>query len=54
MAEKVSIADNQSVDIYAVADCTGHGVPGAMLSVLCSSILKEAVRDKNITSPQEP
>lgn len=28
--------------LFLVADCTGHGVPGAMLSVLCSSILKQA------------
>ena len=29
---------------YAVADCTGHGVPGALLSMLCSQLLNEAVK----------
>jgi serine phosphatase RsbU (regulator of sigma subunit) len=28
---------------YAVADCTGHGVPGALMSMLCSQLLNEAV-----------
>lgn len=26
---------------FAVADCTGHGVPGAMVSVLCTNALNE-------------
>lgn len=29
---------------FAVADCTGHGVPGAMLSVVCYKALDEVVR----------
>jgi two-component system, sensor histidine kinase LadS len=28
----------------AVADCTGHGVPGAMMSVLCMNALNESAR----------
>lgn len=28
----------------AVADCTGHGVPGAMMSVLCTNALNESSR----------
>lgn len=35
----------------AVADCTGHGVPGAMMSMLGSSILNRLIVRKNITSP---
>ena len=31
--------------IFAVADCTGHGVPGAMVSVVCSNALKRAVNE---------
>ncbi len=29
--------------LFAVADCTGHGVPGAMLSIVCSKKLAEVV-----------
>jgi len=30
--------------IFAVADCTGHGVPGAIISMICHSAIKRAVR----------
>lgn len=33
----------------AVADCTGHGVPGAFMSILCNDILKQAVDESNYT-----
>ncbi len=34
-----------------LADCKGHGVPGAFRSVLFTSFLNEAVADKKLTSP---
>jgi tetratricopeptide (TPR) repeat protein len=33
----------------AAADCTGHGVPGAMLSVVCSNALNRAVNEFGLT-----
>jgi PAS domain S-box-containing protein len=41
--------NDQSVIIVA-ADCTGHGVPGAFMSVIGSEKLTEAVRKSNGTS----
>jgi len=35
----------------AVADCTGHGVPGAMVSVVCSNALNRALFEFNLTEP---
>jgi serine phosphatase RsbU (regulator of sigma subunit) len=35
---------------FAVADCTGHGVPGAMMSVLCSTALNTALQDLTVPS----
>jgi serine phosphatase RsbU (regulator of sigma subunit) len=35
----------------AVADCTGHGVPGAMMSVMCTNALSRAVKEMNVTMP---
>lgn len=32
---------NETSCWFAVADCTGHGVPGAMVSVLCTNALNE-------------
>jgi len=33
----------------AVADCTGHGVPGAMVSMVCSNALKKVVKEFKLT-----
>ncbi|MBI5539827.1 MAG: SpoIIE family protein phosphatase [Bacteroidia bacterium] len=37
--------------IITVADCTGHGVPGAFMSMLGSSLLREIVIKEYITQP---
>lgn len=37
----------------AVCDSTGHGVPGAFMSLLNISFLNEAVREKKIYSPEK-
>ena len=39
--------------LFAAADCTGHGVPGAMVSVVCHNALNRAVREYQLTSPAE-
>lgn len=35
----------------AVCDCTGHGVPGAFMSLLNIGFLSEAIKEKNIEEP---
>ncbi len=43
---------NDSGELFlAAADCTGHGVPGAMVSVVCSNALNRAVVEMGITEP---
>lgn len=37
--------------LFAVADCTGHGVPGAMISVICNNGLNRSVREHGLTDP---
>ncbi len=37
----------------ASVDCTGHGVPGAFMSIIGNTLLNEIVTDKNITQPAE-
>ncbi len=34
--------------VFAVADCTGHGVPGAFMSMIGNSILNEVVQDRKV------
>jgi tetratricopeptide (TPR) repeat protein len=37
--------------LFAVGDCTGHGVPGAMVSVVCSTALNRSVMEFRLTDP---
>lgn len=36
---------------YAAADCTGHGVPGALVSVVCANALTRCVKEFGLTDP---
>lgn len=36
---------------FAAADCTGHGVPGAMVSVICCNALNRSVLEFNLVDP---
>jgi serine phosphatase RsbU (regulator of sigma subunit) len=38
---------------FAAADCTGHGVPGALVSVVCSNALNSALHDSHIRTTGE-
>ncbi len=37
--------------LFAACDCTGHGVPGAMVSVICNNALNRSVREFGLTDP---
>lgn len=37
--------------LIAAADCTGHGVPGAMVSLVCSTALNRSVKEFALTDP---
>lgn len=39
------------INYLAVADCTGHGVPGALMSMLGSSLLNQILTKENIQRP---
>ncbi|MCE3260634.1 MAG: hypothetical protein K0S12_2275, partial [Bacteroidetes bacterium] len=42
---------NSNLFYLAVCDSTGHGVPGAFMSLLNISFLNEAIKEKNLTEP---
>lgn len=37
--------------LFSAVDCTGHGVPGAMMSVIGLNILQDAVHDRKLDQP---
>jgi serine phosphatase RsbU (regulator of sigma subunit) len=40
-------------EIIAAADCTGHGVSGAIMSMIGSALLKQIIAEKKITEPAD-
>jgi serine phosphatase RsbU (regulator of sigma subunit) len=47
------MADNELTGevFVAAADCTGHGVPGAIMSVICCNALNEVVVNRKVSEP---
>ena len=43
----------ENIIFFAAADCTGHGVPGAMVSVVCHNALNRSVKEYNLKKPGE-
>lgn len=46
-------AEQNGIHVFAVVDCTGHGVPGAFMSMIGHNLLHQIVGEKRITEPGE-
>jgi tetratricopeptide (TPR) repeat protein len=44
-------SEKNGIRLIAAVDCTGHGVPGAFMSMIGNAFLNEIVNEKDITSP---
>ncbi len=46
---------NQSREFFtiSIADCTGHGVPGAFMSMIGSTLLNDIYKNQHVNSPAE-
>lgn len=47
------VSDQGNIQVIIAADCTGHGVPGAFMSMLGVTMLNEIVNGKHILSPDQ-
>ena len=47
------VAKKNNKIIIAAVDCTGHGVPGAFMSMIGNTLLNEIVIEKGVTTPNE-
>ncbi|TAL57964.1 MAG: hypothetical protein EPN85_12730 [Bacteroidetes bacterium] len=52
LAHKTPASKNE-IFYLCTADCTGHGVPGAFMSMLGVSSLNKSIIEKNISQPHE-
>jgi serine phosphatase RsbU (regulator of sigma subunit) len=46
-----AFAQRGSKILMAVADCTGHGVPGAFMSMIGTNLFNQIINEKGITQP---
>jgi len=44
---------SKKIEILIVSDGTGHGVPGAFMSIIANRLLNEIINDKKIYTPSE-
>jgi serine phosphatase RsbU (regulator of sigma subunit) len=44
-------AEQDNIQFIAAADCTGHGVPGAFMSIVGNNLLNEIINQRHITKP---
>lgn len=60
LSRKMGVDDNAPFSVlqtpssrllFAAADCTGHGVPGAIMSVICSNALNDVMKKGTIHQP---
>lgn len=45
--------DGIEMPVAVVADCTGHGIPGGILSLLCHALIRETFSNIKINSPAD-
>lgn len=46
-------APEEELIFFAAVDCTGHGVPGAFMSIVSYNLLNKAIHDHKIQNPAE-
>ncbi|HEU4717712.1 MAG TPA: SpoIIE family protein phosphatase, partial [Bacteroidia bacterium] len=44
---------NARMKVVAAVDCTGHGVPGAFMSILGNMLINQTIRNPDVNSPAE-
>jgi serine phosphatase RsbU (regulator of sigma subunit) len=47
------VEKHQENTFFAVADCTGHGVPGCLMAIIGVNLLHQIVKELNISNPAE-
>jgi serine phosphatase RsbU (regulator of sigma subunit) len=52
-AANVTNSDESTLAVFAAADCTGHGVPGAFVSIMGANYLKLGQTAENVNTPAQ-
>jgi len=52
-ADGTLVKESFSFLLVAAVDCTGHGVPGAFMSIIGNTLLSQAIKNPAVNSPSE-
>jgi len=52
-ANTITTHSKRRIGIVAAVDCTGHGVPGAFMSMLANTLLNQTIKNPKINSPAD-
>lgn len=53
IVENLTSNGENKMPAFIVGDCTGHGVPGAVLSLMCNVLVRESFTRHDVNSPAE-
>ncbi|MBS1637516.1 MAG: SpoIIE family protein phosphatase [Bacteroidetes bacterium] len=53
MSQVRTSTDGAPLVVLAVVDCTGHGVPGALMSIVGNTLLNQTIKNPAINTPAE-
>lgn len=53
IVEDINTNNHTAMPIFIVGDCTGHGVPGAVLSLMCNVLVRESFARHDVNSPAD-
>lgn len=53
VASNSNAEGDTSKAVFAAVDCTGHGVPGAFMSIVGNNLLTQSIIENNISSPSK-
>lgn len=51
MVQTTTSDTNRRLSVVAAVDCTGHGVPGALMSIISNTLLNQTMKNPDINSP---
>jgi serine phosphatase RsbU (regulator of sigma subunit) len=51
--ETITSNSGDKLALFAAVDCTGHGVPGAFMSIVGNNFLRQSVQEENVNSTGE-
>jgi serine phosphatase RsbU (regulator of sigma subunit) len=51
--EKTTTKSGNELSLFAAVDCTGHGVPGAFMSIVGNSYLRQSINEQHVNSTGE-